>query len=127
MRRRDVTDAEVDYAVNNMLNGPGIGLMNEMMLDSSVKTHRRIEIKNSMLSSTYCRDHKGSFTLLGAVSSTRERLVDVHSGVHYTTYKMLFNGHVLAMKRYMSEDEHKLGELIESFDAHIGPNEGEGN
>ena len=127
MRHRNVTDDEVDRAVSNVLNGPGVGLMNEMMLDSMTKTHRRVQIKNSMLSSTYHRDENGSFELLGAVASSRERVVDVHSGIYYTTYRLMFNGHVLAMKRYQSDDEDKLGKLIESFNAQLGPDEGEGN
>lgn len=128
MRHRDVTTEEVDAAVDGILStGNPTALINEMMLDSSTKTHRRVNIKNTMLSSSYIRTD-GAFEMLGAVSCTRERVVDVHSGVYFTTYRILFNGHVLAERRYRSGSEIRLGDLISSFNARIsGPDEGEGN
>ena len=128
MKLRDVTDKEVDSAVDSILAGGNpTSLVNEMMLDSTIKVQRRVNIKHAMLSSSYIRTDN-SFEMLGAVSSTRERMVDVHNGKHYTTYQILFNGHVLAERRYVSDAEHMLGELIDSFNAHIGgPDEGEGS
>ena len=125
MKLRDVADKEVDSAVDSILNqGNPTSLVNEMMLDSSIRVQRRVNIKSAMLSSSYIRTDT-AFEMLGAVSSTRERMVDVHNDKYYTTYQLLLNGHVLVRKRYVSEAEHMLGELIESFNAPIGEGEDE--